>query len=174
MYWRRGWSVFLTPRFIGSNLLEGLRRFFLAFAANRFIFRRGRMRGLAHWLMMWGCVLAAAMTFPLVWGWIHFETVAGRLDLYRTYVFGFPVNTFRVDPAPREWFHTPTYLKPLLQQNGQPPCELNRFDIKNRAPLPDVLHAGAAPGRAPGTTGSERRLRAVGTETRIAPAATQS
>src|SRR5207302_6408137 len=34
----------------------------LAFAANRFIFRRGRMRGLAHWLMMWGCVLAAAMT----------------------------------------------------------------------------------------------------------------
>src|SRR5207253_8640678 len=30
MYWRRGWSVFLTRRFIGSNLLEGLRRFFLA------------------------------------------------------------------------------------------------------------------------------------------------
>src|SRR5436190_9762670 len=37
MCWRRGWSVFLTPRFIGSNLLEGLRRFLLAFAANRFI-----------------------------------------------------------------------------------------------------------------------------------------
>ena len=94
MYWRRGWSVFLTPRFIGSNLLEGLRRFVLAFAANRFIFRRGRLRGAAHWLIMWGCVLAAAITFPLVWGWIHFETVPGRLDLYRTFVFGFPVNTF--------------------------------------------------------------------------------
>ncbi len=24
---------------------------------------------------MWGCLLAAAITFPLVWGWIHFETV---------------------------------------------------------------------------------------------------
>src|SRR3954449_6250716 len=42
MYWRRGWSVFLTPRFIGTNAIEGLRRFTLAFAANRFIFRRGR------------------------------------------------------------------------------------------------------------------------------------
>jgi hypothetical protein len=40
--------------------------FFLEFAANRFIFRRGRLRGAAHWLIMWGCVLAAAITFPLV------------------------------------------------------------------------------------------------------------
>ena len=97
VYWRRGWAVFLTPRFIGGNLLEAARRFILAFAANRFIFRRGRMRGAAHWLIMWGCVLAAAITFPLVWGWIHFESVPGRLDLYRTYVFGFPLNTFAVD-----------------------------------------------------------------------------
>jgi hypothetical protein len=97
MYWRRGWSVFLTPRFIGGNLVEGLRRFTLAFAANRFIFRRGRMRGLAHWLIMWGCVAAAAITFPLVWGWIHFETVPGRLDLYRTYVFGMPMTTFPIE-----------------------------------------------------------------------------
>jgi len=97
MYWKRGWSVFLTPRFVGSNLLEALRRFFLAFAANQFIFRRGRLRGAAHWLMMWGCVLAAAITFPLVWGWIHFETVPGDLDRYRTFVFGFPVNTFSIE-----------------------------------------------------------------------------
>jgi len=97
MYWRRGWSVFFTARLVGSNLLEGLRRFLLAFAANRFIFRRGRLRGLSHWLIMWGCVLAAAITFPLVWGWIHFETVPGRLDLYRTYVFGFPVLTFPIE-----------------------------------------------------------------------------
>jgi hypothetical protein len=97
MYWRRGWSVFFTPRFLGTNLVEGLRRFALAFAANQFIFRRGRLRGAAHWLIMWGCVLAAAITFPLVWGWIHFETVPGALDLYRTYVFGVPVQTFPVD-----------------------------------------------------------------------------
>src|SRR5262245_33575105 len=79
VYWRRGWAVFFTPRFLASNLLEGVRRLVFAFAANAFIFRRGRLRGLAHWLIMWGCVLAAAITFPLVWGWIHFETVPGRL-----------------------------------------------------------------------------------------------
>jgi hypothetical protein len=97
MYWRRGWSVFLTPRFIGGNLLEAARRFALAFAANRFIFRRNRLRGLAHWLMMWGCIAAVVITFPLVWGWVHFESVAGRLDLYETYLFGFPVGRFGVD-----------------------------------------------------------------------------
>jgi len=31
---------------------------------------------------------------------------------------------------------TPTYTKPMLQQAGQPPRELNRLDIKNRSPLP--------------------------------------
>ena len=28
--------------------------------------------------IMWGCLIAAAITFPLVFGWIHFETVPGR------------------------------------------------------------------------------------------------
>lgn len=97
MYWRRGWQVFATPRFIGANVAELLRRFFLEFAANRFIFRRDRVRGLAHWLIMWGCIVAAAITFPLVWGWIHFETVPGNLDVYRTFVFGFPVQDFPVE-----------------------------------------------------------------------------
>jgi hypothetical protein len=66
MYWRRGWQVALTGRYAGANILQLARRFFLEFAANRFIFRRGRLRGAAHWLIMWGCVLAAAITFPLV------------------------------------------------------------------------------------------------------------
>jgi hypothetical protein len=97
LYWRRGWQVFVNPRHLGHNVLEFLRRFFLEFALNRFIFRRGRQRWLAHWCIMWGCVLAAAITFPLVWGWIHFRTVPGDLDTYRTYVFGFPVQDFHVE-----------------------------------------------------------------------------
>src|SRR5690349_10337585 len=91
MYWQRGWQVFLNPRFIGRNIVELGRRFFVEFAANRFIYRRGRRRWLAHWLIMWGCVIAAAITFPLVWGWIHFETVPGDIAMYRTFVFGFAV-----------------------------------------------------------------------------------
>jgi hypothetical protein len=100
LYWRRGWEVFANPRFLGHNVAEFLRRFFLEFALNRFIFRRGHQRGLAHWCIMWGCILAAAITFPLVWGWIHFRTVPGDLDMYRTYVFGFPVRDFDVE----SWF----------------------------------------------------------------------
>jgi ribosomal protein S27AE len=46
---------------------------------------------------MWGCILAAAITFPLVWGWIHFETIPGNLQMYRAFVFGIPVADFPVE-----------------------------------------------------------------------------
>jgi hypothetical protein len=94
IYWRQGWRIFATPRLFGAHASEIGRRFVLEFAANRFIFRRDRLRGVTHWLIMWGCILAAAITFPLVWGWIHFETVPGNLERYRAYVFGLPVADF--------------------------------------------------------------------------------
>ena len=62
MYWRRGWQTALAPRFFFANLGTLLRRAVVEFAGNRFIFRRGRLRGLAHWCIMWGCLLAAAIT----------------------------------------------------------------------------------------------------------------
>jgi len=96
MYWRRGWQLFLRPGQLGRNLAQFGRRFFFEFLLNRFIFRRGKLRWGAHWLIMWGCILAAAITFPLVWGWIHFQTVPGDLDWYRVYVFGFPTIAFPV------------------------------------------------------------------------------
>jgi ribosomal protein S27AE len=97
LYWRRGWSAFLNPTFLAGNIFGLFRRVFLEFAANRFIFRRGALRGVAHCLIMWGCVWAGAITFPLVWGWIHFKTVPGQLDVYRAYLFGFPIQDFPVD-----------------------------------------------------------------------------
>ena len=97
MYWRRGWRTFLSGPALGSHLVSLARRAIVEFAANRYIYRRARLRGLAHSLIMWGCLLAAAITFPLVWGWIHFETVPGDLHVYRTFVFGFPVQDFPVD-----------------------------------------------------------------------------
>ncbi len=100
MYWRRGWRAFLSPARIPGNLWRFVQRAVIEVGANRFIFRRDRMRGLAHMLLMWGCLLAAAITFPLVWGWIHFETVPGRLDTYRTYLFGFAAGELPVDSVP--------------------------------------------------------------------------
>jgi hypothetical protein len=48
---------------------------------------------------MWGCLLAGAITFPLVWGWVHFETVPGHVELYRAFVFGIAVQDFPVESA---------------------------------------------------------------------------
>ncbi len=97
MYWRRGWQAMFTPSALPRNLVVLVRRTVVEVAGNRFIFRRGFLRGVAHWTIMWGCILAAAVTFPLVWGWIHFETVPGSPALYRTFVFGFPAGEFPVD-----------------------------------------------------------------------------
>ena len=97
LYWRRGWQAFFARGFRGRNAARLGRRAVVEVAANRFIFARSLLRGAAHWLIMWGCILAAAITFPLVWGWVHFETVPGKIDMYRTFVFGMPIQDFPVD-----------------------------------------------------------------------------
>jgi len=96
LYWRRGWQVFLMPRFLLRNLAVWVQRLFTTFAFNIFIWRRGRARWGAHWLIMWGCLTATAITFPLVFGWIHFRTLPDNLDWYRAYVFGFPTIAFPI------------------------------------------------------------------------------
>src|SRR5690348_7072389 len=66
VYWRHGWRAFARPRFLLRNIVELLRRAGWEIAANRFIFRRTKPRWAAHFLIMWGCLIAAAITFPLV------------------------------------------------------------------------------------------------------------
>jgi nitrate/nitrite transporter NarK len=100
LYWRRGWQAFFARGFRVSNAGRLAQRAVTDVAANRFIFSRSILRGAAHWLIMWGCILAAAITFPLVWGWIHFETVPNDLHMYRTFVFGIAVQDFPVDSLP--------------------------------------------------------------------------
>lgn len=96
MYWKRGWRVFLRPQSLGRNLLLWLKRLGSIFFANSFIWRRGLARGAAHWLVMWGCILASAITFPLVFGWIHFEFADANFQSYTAVVFGFPVFSFGI------------------------------------------------------------------------------
>ncbi len=94
MYWRRGWQSFLRPGHLAEAFTGFVRRFVGVFLLNRFIWRRSRPRGFTHMLIMWGCLLAGAITFPLVFGWIYFETAPGDLTRYRVFVFGFPTATF--------------------------------------------------------------------------------
>src|SRR5678816_1116877 len=64
LYWRRGWQAFLRRGDRGRNVRTWLQRVGSEVLANRFIFRRSWARGLAHLLIMWGCLIAVAITFP--------------------------------------------------------------------------------------------------------------
>ncbi|GIK65708.1 MAG: hypothetical protein BroJett018_35020 [Chloroflexota bacterium] len=94
IYWKRGWQTFLNRKYLRKNAINWLRHVTEDMALNRFIFERSRMRGLTHFLIMWGCIIAISITFPLVFGWLHFESVPGEMDTYQAYVFGFPTFTF--------------------------------------------------------------------------------
>jgi len=94
-YFNRGWQLFFTGRpFVYG--WEVARHFATDFIGQRFIRRRGRTRGYGHMLMASGCTLGFAVTFPLVFGWIHFGLKAGGIDTYEIYTFGFRVLEFRL------------------------------------------------------------------------------
>ena len=63
--------------------------------AQSFIRSRSRRRWLAHQLVFWGCILAALVTFPLVFGLLHFESVGQNGREYRAFVG--EVGTFSFD-----------------------------------------------------------------------------
>jgi hypothetical protein len=94
VYWRRGWQVFFRRGYLGRNLLSWPKRVFSDFAANLFIWQRGMERWTAHMLIMWGVIIAVLITFPLVYGWLYFETYPGRPTWYRTVIFGFSTFSF--------------------------------------------------------------------------------
>ena len=80
-----GRSVAILGRTAGTHLL-----------GQTFIRRRSHLRWWMHQLLFWGCLLAVAITFPLVFGWIHFGSAPHDQMTYVTYLFGFPVGSFRI------------------------------------------------------------------------------
>lgn len=97
LYWRRGWSMFFRRGYRIRHAGSWAKRVVNDVALNRFILRRDRFRWMAHFLLMWGCIIAFAITIPLVFGWLHFETVPGELGWYRVFLFGFPTFSFPTD-----------------------------------------------------------------------------
>lgn len=96
VFWRRGFELVRERGLLAS----GVRLATVAtthLAGQGFIRHRSPARWAAHQLIFWGCVLAVAITFPLVFGWVHFRTPADDLTVYVTYVFGFPTMAFPVD-----------------------------------------------------------------------------
>jgi hypothetical protein len=98
-YWWRGWQSFLRKGHFWGGLTDFVSRFVSMFLLNLFIWKRSPARALTHLAIMWGCILAAAITFPLVFGWVYFETMPGDLASYRVFVFGFPTAAFLHESA---------------------------------------------------------------------------
>src|SRR6185312_7394812 len=93
MYWRRGWELFRRGNVFrtSAQLLQATGR---NIVAQSFIAKRSRLRWWMHQCLFWGCLLAAAITFPLVFGWIAFRSLPDDQSTYVTYLFGFPAGTF--------------------------------------------------------------------------------
>jgi NNP family nitrate/nitrite transporter-like MFS transporter len=66
------------------------------FIAQTFIFRRSFYRWIMHLCLSGGCTLAFAITFPLVFGWVHFEPLSGNAEIYQVMAFGAAVDHFSV------------------------------------------------------------------------------
>ena len=91
---RRGWESFRRPGKRGRNALALPGLVVGNLLLQSFIRSRSRSRWMAHQLVFWGCVLAGLVTFPLVFGLLHFESVGQNGRQYRTYVGNLGTVTF--------------------------------------------------------------------------------
>ena len=83
-----------NPRGCPANFARLAGIFWNNVVLQRFIERRSKTRWTAHWFLAWGCLIAAAVTFPLSFGWIRFETAPDNQAIYRAFVFGIHVGSF--------------------------------------------------------------------------------
>jgi hypothetical protein len=66
------------------------------FVLQNFIRRRSSYRWIMHLCLSGGGTLAFAITFPLVFGWVHFESLPQNAEIYRTYLLGVSVDQFSI------------------------------------------------------------------------------
>ncbi len=105
LYWRRGWQLYWQRGPI-RNLARLLATAATHIFAQTFIRKRSMLRWLMHQFIFWGCLLAVAITFPLVFGWIHFTTSLDDQMTYIVHLFGFQVGRVPVSSVPAEvMFH---------------------------------------------------------------------
>src|SRR5215510_5492303 len=100
MYLKRGFQAFFSTRNSKTSLpwnFGTLARLLLDnFVLQRFITRRSKERWIMHACLSWGGMLAFGLTFPLVLGWLHFESLPDNAEVYRVFFMGFPVEQFAV------------------------------------------------------------------------------
>jgi len=91
--WDRSIHFLMSPYFLGRLWLI-IRTFFNQIILQRFVGERSIYRWVMHFCIAWGTIIAFAVTFPLTFGWLHFETPLGSPEMYQLYMFGFPSLIF--------------------------------------------------------------------------------
>lgn len=95
VFWDRGWQIAREQGLVRSVMtLSGL--FGRNIVMQTFIHKRSPLRWWMHQFLFWGCVLAAAVTFPLVFGWIDFTSGANDQTTYVAHLFGFSISSFPI------------------------------------------------------------------------------
>ncbi len=95
VFWDRGWQIAREQGLFRSLAnLSGL--FGKNILMQTFIHKRSPLRWWMHQFLFWGCILAAAVTFPLVFGWISFTSDASDQMTYVAHLFGFSIGSFPI------------------------------------------------------------------------------
>ena len=92
---QRGWQAMRRSGRRLANMVALAGMLVQNIALQTFIARRSRLRWAGHQLLFWGCVLAALITFPLTFGWIHFESADPTGRTYLAYLG--PIATVSFD-----------------------------------------------------------------------------
>ncbi len=95
IFWDRGWQIARWQGLFRSLAnLSGL--FGKNIVMQTFIHKRSPLRWWMHQFLFWGCILAAAVTFPLVFGWISFTSDVNDQMTYVARLFGFSIGSFPI------------------------------------------------------------------------------
>jgi len=94
-YWKQNWRLLRTGGVIRNSLHLG-QLLFTNVGTQKFIAQRSRYRWVMHMCLSWGGMMAFAITFPLVFGWVHFETPPDDLEKYHVVFLGMYVQEFSV------------------------------------------------------------------------------
>jgi len=103
---RRGWQAFWARGRRLRSILHLPDVLWTHIVGQGFIRRRSASRWIAHQCLFWGCLLAALVTFPLTFGWLHFQSVGQDAKEYQAYVIGIGTAHFQAR-SPIGWlaFH---------------------------------------------------------------------
>jgi NNP family nitrate/nitrite transporter-like MFS transporter len=95
VYWERGWQLFREAG-VFRGTVKLMRVATTHLVAQTFILKRSALRWWMHQMLFWGCILAVAITFPLVFGWISFQSLPTDQETYVVMLYGFPTQTFKL------------------------------------------------------------------------------